>query len=290
MKAHFKPISSLESNLFKADIQQSNKEFDYPWHYHPEYELIYILKSHGVRYVGNSIENFFDDDLVLVGTNLPHCWINAVDQQHPPEAVVIYLKEEFMDNLWMQSCEFEGIKQLLQASAKGIKFNKEFALQIKDRMLELVQLKPLEKLMSLLQILQDLSGTSQVQYLCEQGFSYDLNQTNNNRINTVYKYIQEHYQEKISLAGIAAQVNMNEEYFSRFFSKTMKKTFFEFLNEYKINKACKLLIETDKQVSEVCYAAGFESIPFFYRQFKKFKNCQPKTYQLNYQKIAEGNS
>ncbi len=66
----------------------------------------------------------------------------------------------------------------------------------------------------------------------------------------------------------------------------MKKSFFEFLNEYKINRACKLLIETDKQVSEICYASGFESIPFFYRQFKKFKSCQPKTYQLNYQKMS----
>jgi AraC-like DNA-binding protein len=79
---------------------------------------------------------------------------------------------------------------------------------------------------------------------------------------------------------------MTEEYFSRYFSKTMKKPFFEFLNEYKINRACKLLIETDKQISEICYASGFESIPFFYRQFKKFKDCQPKTYRMNYQKVS----
>jgi YesN/AraC family two-component response regulator len=67
----------------------------------------------------------------------------------------------------------------------------------------------------------------------------------------------------------------------------MKKSFFEFLNEYKINRACKLLIETDKQISEICYAAGFESIPFFYRQFKKFKCCQPKSYRVNYQKALD---
>jgi len=286
MKAYHKPISSAESDLFKAAIQKGNKEFDYPWHYHPEYELTYIIKSHGIRYVGNNIENFFDDDLVLVGSNLPHCWINSPDQQEPAMAIVIYLKEEFLDNTWIHSCEFEGIRQLLESSGKGIKFDKAVSLKLKEKCSALFKLPPLEKLLTLIQILNDLAQTTQFHYLCEQGFSYELNQTNNSRINAIYKYLQKHYKEKISLADIATQVNLSEEYFSRYFSKIMKKPFFEFLNEYKINKACKLLIETDKQVSEVCYASGFESIPFFYRQFKKFKNSQPKTYRLNFQKIS----
>lgn len=284
MKANYKPISSEDSNLFKAEIQQNKAEFDFPWHYHPEYELTYILKSHGVRYVGNNIENFFDDDLVMVGPNLPHCWINSQNQQELPSAAVLYLKEEFMDNLWMQSCELGSIQRLLKLSEKGIKFGKAVSLKLKVRLFELPSLQPFEKLMSLLQILHELADTTQFHCLCERGFSQDLNQTNNIRINTVYNYIREHYQDKITLAAIAKQVNMEQEYFSRFFSKTMKKSFFAFLNEYKINIACKLLIETDKQVSEVCYDSGFESIPFFYRQFKKFKNCQPKNYRLNYQK------
>ncbi|MBL7737510.1 MAG: AraC family transcriptional regulator [Chitinophagaceae bacterium] len=286
MKARYKPISTVESNLFKATMQENNKEFDYPWHYHPEFELTYILSSHGVRYVGNSIENFFNNDLVLLGSNLPHCWINSADQHQPASAIVIYLKEDALDKTWMQSCEFESIRKLLVLSQKGIKFDHAVALRIKDRLFDMLNQPPLKKLVFLLEILQDLAETNQYHFLCEQGFSYDLNYTHNERLNIVYKYIQHSYHKKISLSDIAAEVNMSEEYFSRFFSKIMKKSFFEFLNEYKINRACKLLIETDKQVSEVCYASGFESIPFFYRQFKKFKNCQPKTYRLNYQKIS----
>jgi AraC-like DNA-binding protein len=286
MKAKYKPIPAVESNLFKVTIQDSHNEFDYPWHYHPEYELTYVRKSHGVRYVGNSIENFFDDDLVFIGSNLPHCWINSDDQQEPPNAVVTYLKEEFADNPWMQSSEFEAIRQFLKLSAKGIVFDKSVALKLKDRYFGLLTMPPLEKLVSLLQILQELAHTTQFHYLCEHGFTYDLNETYHIRLNTVYKYIQENYLRKISLASVASQVNMTEEYFSRFFSKKMKKSFFEFLNEYRINRACKLLIETDKNVREVCYSSGFESVPFFYRQFRKFKNCQPRTYRLNYQKVS----
>jgi AraC-like DNA-binding protein/quercetin dioxygenase-like cupin family protein len=284
MRPHYKPIPADESKLFQAVVQENEKEFEYPWHYHPEYELTYILKSHGVRYVGNSIENFFDDDLVLVGSNLPHCWINAADQQQPANAIVVYLKQEFVDKTWMESYEFEPIHKLLALSNRGIKFDKSVALRLKEKCFELHKLPPLEKLILLLQILQELAHTTEYHFLCEQGFSYELNHGHNERVNIVYKYIEKNYQNKISLAGIASQLNMSEEYFSRFFSKIMKKSFFEFLNEYKINRACKLLIETDKQISEICYASGFESVPFFYRQFKKFKNCQPKHYRQNYQK------
>ena len=285
MKAHYKHIPEVESNLFKSLIQRNNKEFDYPWHYHPEYELTYIISGHGVRYVGNNIENFFEEDLVLIGSNMPHCWINAGDQQKSAKALVTYLKEDFFDKTWVQSYEFDGIRRLLSLSDKGIKFDKTVALKLRDSIFELLTLSPLDKLLSLLQILQELAQTNKYHLLCEQGFFYELNSTNNERINIVYKYIQKHYHTKISLADIAAQVNMSEEYFSRFFSKIMHKSFFEFLNEYKINRACKLLIETDRQVSEVCYACGYESIPFFYRQFKKFKDCQPKNYRLKYHKI-----
>ena len=287
MKPHFKPIPSDESNLFKVVLQENAKEFDYPWHFHPEYELTYIVTSHGMRYVGNSIENFSDDDLVLIGSNLPHCWINSPGQQQAASAMVVYFKEDFVDKAWMESSEFGSIRNLLELSNKGIKFDKTLALKLKDKFFELHKLSSLDKLILILKILQELAETTERHILCEQGFSYELNHTNNERINKVYKYIETNYHKKISLTDISKQINMSEEYFSRFFSKTMKKSFFEFLNEYKINKACKSLIETDKQISEICYASGFESIPFFYRQFKKFKNCQPKNYRMNYQKISD---
>lgn len=285
MKPRYKPIPS-ESNLFKVEFQNTSEVFDYPWHYHPELEITYILNGKGVRYVGNTIENFYEDDLVLLGSNLPHAWNNTSDQTQPVTAIVIYLKEEFIDKTWMQSIEFETVRKLLAAMSKGIKVDNQTAIRLKQKFIDLLNASSFERLMILLQILHELSHSMEFRYLCEQEFTVDLNLHDKERINVVYSYIQSHYLQQISLADIASKLNMTEEYFSRFFSKTMKKPFFEFLNEYKINRACKLLIETDKQVSEVCYASGFESLPFFYRQFKKFKNCPPKNYRLNYQKIS----
>ncbi len=285
MKPRYKPIPS-ESNLFKVEFQNTSEVFDYPWHYHPELEITYILNGKGVRYVGNTIENFYEDDLVLLGSNLPHAWNHTADPSQQVIAIVIYLKEEFLDKTWMHSIEFESVRKLLEAMRKGIKIDTHVANRLKPKFIDLLNASSFERLMILLQILHELSLNTEFRYLCEQEFMVDLNFNDKERINAVYKYIQANYKKQISLADIASRLNMTEEYFSRFFSKTMKKPFFEFLNEYKINRACKLLIETDKQVSEVCYASGFESLPFFYRQFKKFKNCQPKNYRQDYQKIS----
>lgn len=285
MKPHYKPIPS-ESKLFKVEFQKTSKEFYYPWHYHAELELTFILSGQGVRYVGNSIENFYEGELVLLGSNLPHSWNTTADQEQPVNAIVIYLKEDFLDKNWMQSIEFEGIRNLFALMNKGIKVDNKVAAELKQKFYELLNASPFEKLMILLQVLEYLSHNQEYRFLCQQEFTCDFDDTDKTRINTVYNYIQTHYQEQVSLADIASKLSMSEEYFSRYFSKTMKKPFFEFLNEYKINRACKLLIETDKQISEICYASGFESIPFFYRQFKKFKDCQPKNYRMNYQKVA----
>lgn len=287
MKPHYKLIASVESGLFKVEMQEGQKAFDYPWHYHPEYELTYILQGCGVRYVGNSIENFFEDDFVMLGSNLPHAYINTPCLEAPAKAIVVYMKEDLIKLFSIQRYEFERINTLLGLSRKGIKFDNTTARSLKNKMIKLLGLPPFEKLIMLLEILQELTNPEVCHFLCNPGFSYELNIANNQRINSVYQFIRKNYQRRITLAEIASVVNMNEAYFSRFFSKTMKKSFVEFLNEYRINSACRQLIETDRQVAEVCYDSGFESISYFYRQFKRFKHCQPNSYRSIYQKAAQ---
>jgi AraC-like DNA-binding protein len=280
MKPTYKSVSLIDSKSFKVIRQDNKQEFDFPWHYHPEFELTFISNSQGIRYVGNNIEDFCENDLVLLGSNLPHCWINTGDQEEPSRAVVIYLNKDLVK--WLSDEQFKGISALFEKSNQGIKFSPGVALKVKARLYELFNADPFEKYIILLQILNELSSTTEFHLLSQMGFAYELNHTNNERINAVYQFVRKNYQNKITLSDVANHVNMSEEYFSRFFSKSLMKSFFTFLNEYRINRACKLLIETDKQVSEICYSAGFESIPFFYRQFKKIKNCAPQAYRLKY--------
>jgi AraC-like DNA-binding protein/quercetin dioxygenase-like cupin family protein len=280
MKPAYKSVSLMDSRTFRVIRQENKQEFEFPWHYHPEFELTYISNSQGLRYVGNNIENFYENDLVLLGSNLPHCWINSEDQEESSKAVVIYLNEELVK--WLSEDQFNSVRSLFNKSCQGIKFKTSVALKIKPKLDQLLLADPFEKYITLLQILQELSVTTEFDLLSQIGFSYELNSANNERINTVYEYVRNNYHKKISLADVATRVNMSEEYFSRFFSKSLMKSFFTFLNEYRINRACKLLIETEKQVTEICYQVGYESIPFFYRQFKKIKNIPPQAYRAQY--------
>jgi AraC-like DNA-binding protein len=285
MKAQFEAISPLVTTSLNA-FYQEKKEFDVPFHYHPEYELTLIISSRGIRYVGNHFGDFRENDLVFLGPNLPHCWKNTEDQPDPASAIVIQWKENLLGEGWIDSKEFKYIKKIHQLASKGIKFKEHIALQVKGKLLQAVTLRPFEKLISVLQILNELAQTDQYELLCEQGFSYNLNHLENERINTVYQYLRSNYKNKITLKDIASEVNMTEESFSRFFSKVMKKSFFTFVNEYRVNIICNLLNETDMNVNQTGYAAGYESLPFFYRQFKKFKSCSPQKYRAEFQKTG----
>ena len=283
MKAAFKPVPRENRSLFRIEKQETDQEFDYPWHYHPEYELTFISNSQGVRYVGNNMENFSDRDLVLLGSNLPHCWINS-GQVGSTKAIVIFLDQDFIG--WLNNGQFPEIVELFKNSDKGIKFSKEAASIIEKKLVEILEADHFEKFILLMQVLRYLAVEKNFSLLTQNGFSYELNHSNNERINAVYRFVSKNFRRNISLADVAAEVNMTDESFSRFFSKTMTKSFFTFLNEYRINSACKMLIETDKSINEVCYQSGFENVPFFYRQFKKFKKCQPGAFRSNYKKAS----
>lgn len=286
MKPKYVPIITPENNSFYIHYQEKD-EFDSPWHYHPEYELTYILSSTGVRYVGNNFNDFGDDDLVLLGPDLPHCWKNSSAQTGAAKAVVIQWGENFLGEGWLNRPEFESIKSMFQTSVNGIRFEKDAAIEVKDIMLNMVDMPSFDKMLALLQLLQQLAREKRFEIVCRDGFDYNLTTHESDRLKNVFNFIETNYAKKISLAQLSEKVFMSEESFSRFFSKVMKKPFFYFLNEYRINKACKMLIGTNEPVSQICYACGYESFPFFYRQFKKFKGCTPQKFRKEYLQAAD---
>jgi AraC-like DNA-binding protein len=267
-----KAESSFRTFLKKQDVVRT------PLHYHPNYEMNFVIKGLGTRYVGNNIEQFEEGDLILLAPNIPHCWKNVDKEQQPYASLVIQWKEDFLGDGWSDISEFENIKRLLKLSNKGIKFDKYIGNEIKNKQSELLMLPPFEKLLLLLQLLNDLGKTNEFQILSDEELSFH-NNISNTRIDKVSQFIKEKYSEKITLARVAELVNMSEGAFSRFFSQTTKKPFFTFLNEYRIKMACKLLSETDMHADEVGYACGYECLQFFYRQFAKYAKCSPQLFR-----------
>lgn len=183
MKAEYRSISPSPGSSFKTSVFEG-KEFIASWHFHPQYELTYILGSSGIRYVGDNMGSFEYGDLVLVGSNLPHCWKTIGEQKEDVRCIIIQWNEDLLLP-WLEKEEFQHIRQLIQLAARGVLFEKEDAVRLEPKLLQLVNLPPFERLLSFLQIMQDLAANARYKCLAGQGFTSNLTVKESERINLI---------------------------------------------------------------------------------------------------------
>lgn len=281
MKSDFRYQLPFRENTFHV-FTKNQVEPGGDFHYHPEYELNLVTRSNGLRYVGSNIDHFEEGDLILLAPNVPHCWQSAPSGQYSYASLVIQWTEELFGGCWGSIPEFEHIQRLLLLSGKGIKFDKYIANEIRRKETELLDLPPFEKLITFLQLLNELAQTKEFTVLCDHPSPAPVD-GHNSRIKIIYKFIQDNYGEKITLAHAAKVVNMSEGAFSRFFSQTTQKPFFSFLNEFRISMARRFLIESDLRAKEIGYVCGYDSPQFFYRQFAKYVKCSPQAFRKKIQ-------
>jgi AraC-like DNA-binding protein len=255
---------------------------DAMWHYHAQYELIYISKSYGIRFVGDSVAQFSPGDLVLVGAYVPHLWRNDASYYKDDEiikvsTIVIKFTKSFLGSDTFDNPEFSEINRLLEESRFGIGFSKAFSKSLHTELMEIVDFTPAQKSIKLLDLLYLLSQAKDTRVLS----STDMRQyttKNTERLDTVIKYISDNYTDYISLDDVADIACMTTNSFCRFFKKMTNKSFTQFLNEVRIRNASRLLVQQNLPVSEVGYAVGYKSITNFNKQFKQIMGKTPKSY------------
>lgn len=277
MKAQFEHISPPNGYSIHA-FEYHNKAFDAPWHVHPENELTYIKSSRGLRYVGNQVNPFEAGDFVLLKGNVPHCWKSPENNPEAARSIVIQWK----DGLFPDLPEFQPVTDLLNRSSHGILLKASLFPDLERRLLAIVRSVPLDRYILLLDLLKEICKLPAGQNICEISFTNELNLLTNQRIEKIICHVKSHYHRPVMLSEVAALCNMREESFSRFFSKTMKKTFSTYLTEYRLAMACKLLINSDQSVSEIAYSCGFGSMAFFHRKFKQYRQSSPFQYKTKF--------
>lgn len=247
--------------------------FESPYHYHPEYELTYIIKGDGLRYVGSQIEEFSAGELVLLGPNLPHCWINRKQQEgENVEAYVVQFHPDIVEKTFLNLPEFDNIKQLFVSSNDGLLF-KNF--NFKPYISLLNDLDPAAQFLKLLEIFIALSLSPKTSLLSK---TYIENK-DQHRFQEVFAYIIAHYRENISLEKVAEIAMLSPTSFCRYFKKLTGKTLFEIILEYRLEAAAQLLLRTNFRINQVAYDSGFEDIPYFNRAFKKWKGLSPNQWR-----------
>ena len=264
--------------------------FTFPWHFHPEYELVYVIKSFGKRFVGDHIDDFSDGDLVLLGSNLPHFWKNddvffQGDPQYKVNAIVIHFPADFFKQQIENYPEFLKIKELLQRSARGIRFHEPIAKSVGKKLEKLLKSKGLERTLDFVKILDKLARTKDYKILSSGNYNAQLQNLSSSRIDKVLHIINSNYREDLKLETVANHAGMNKTAFCRFFKEKTGKSFSEFLIEMRIGYACKLLIEDQLSVSQICFESGFNNLSNFNRQFKKQTLFTPVHYKNQFHKV-----
>lgn len=257
------------------------------WHYHEELELIYFEKGHGTQFVGDDIRNFNDGNLVLVGPNLPHYWSFDPEyfdgtQKYQADVLVAHFRQDFLGNTFLGLPENKPIKDLLHAAKHGIHVAGDTQRQTRDMLDELMAATGTRRVTLLVDILATIAGSKDLSSLSSMGFSPQYQDHENERINDIYAFSLQHFKRKIMLDEVADIAGMSRNAFCRYFKSRTGKTFSQFLIELRVGHACKLLIENNLNVKQVCFESGFHNFAGFHKYFKQLTGRSPLTYQKEY--------
>ena len=276
------PIS--DEDLFIV-LNYTDASFGYMPHYHSEYELNLVINSRGRRIVGDTVSDFGDLDLVLIGPNLPHKWDGTVVEGN--HVVTIQFHEQLLDFPILTKRLFSSIRDLLLRSSRGIEFPRETAERMKGRILEMAHTQGFDTALQFLSILYELSVSRNLKMLADSHFLPNelALETKSRRVNKICEYVEANYFERIKLSDISAMVGMSESAFSHFFKKKTQRNFVDYLNDVRVGHACQMLVETTHSVAEICYSCGFNNMSNFIRVFKKKKGETPSDYRLNIRRI-----
>ena len=279
MRANFENINSSQTSSLLYRYYKQTVGDIIPLHFHPEYEITYVAHGKGKRIAGGQTDYFEPGDLILINSNIPHCWLYENRENDPIENFVIQFKEDLIFSNFIDLPEFKSIKKMFENMKTGYVLKGGTMLYVKDKMLKMSGMNEFNRLMTLFDILQKISlSTDSVSV---DGFMNPLrvSAADMSKFQKVYTYIINNYRNPVSLETAAGETAMSTTAFCRFFKKISRKTFMEFLCEYRIEAACKLLRETEKSVWDICFLCGFSDPPHFNRTFKKIKEISPLQYR-----------
>ena len=267
------------------------KFFDYnyyptPWHYHPEYEIVMVTESNGKRFIGDNISDFHPGNLAFIGPNIPHTYRND-DKYYEESAalraksIVIHFTEASLGNDFLQLPEARLLSNLFERSLHGLDIYGDTHQGISKKLFDIVSLAGLKRWLCLVEILLELAESKNlapITKITHVGY----NEKESKRLCNVFDWVTTNFEKDIKLSEAARIAQMNENAFSRFFSLRTRKTFSGFVQELRLQKAAKLLVENDMTITEVCYECGYNNISNFNRQFLNQYQMNPMTYRKTF--------
>lgn len=279
MKPNFEVIEpSFGSSFYYTKYAKDINNKAHLWHYHPEIEMVFINGGSGKRQIGSHLSYYTEGDLILIGGNLPHCGFTDTNTGNKTETV-IQMKPEFLGAGFLSLQETKGIAELFSKAKGGIAFGPQTKEAVGNCIEFMGEQAPFERLLTLLSVLKTLENADDYKILNASGFAMEMQFQDNDRISMVFNYIKDHFQEELNLIVIAEMASMTVPSFCRYFKKVTKKTFTQFVNEYRIVHASKLLAEKQISIANISYESGFNNFSHFNKLFKEFTGKSASQYR-----------
>jgi AraC-like DNA-binding protein len=247
------------------------------WHFHPEIEIVYVEAEKGVRHIGDHISTYEKSDLALIGSYIPHLNFDY-GVKTTVETVVVQLREDFFNNGLQNFPELGQVVELFERAKTGIAFQGKTKEIAGARLKKLSTLDKFEQFFELLSIFQLLANSKECIQLKARPISSSVLLKQQERIHFIYQHVEENFSNKIDIHQISQKVNLSVPAFCRYFKQTTKLTYTDFVNQYRINHAKKLLLQGNN-VTEACFHTGFESLSYFNRAFKKQTGQTPSAFR-----------
>lgn len=277
-------ITPLTDNDCFLVFDRQRSLFTFPIHFHPEYEINFIHRAQGGRrVVGDHIDEIDEYELVMVGPNLYHGWENYRNTgKELLHEITIQFPGDIFEGSLIDKNLLKPVRDLLHNANRGVLFSPHTAKNLEKRFLSLAQKRGFDSFLEFQSLLYDLSISRDQRLLTNISFQKGNEFHNNERIEKIYNFVNENFSKKIMLEEAAGLLNMSVVSFSRLIKQRTGKSFIDFVNEIRLGYATRLLIETGKSVSEVCYECGFNNISNFNRTFKKKQGCTPSEFRVNF--------
>jgi len=286
MKPHFYKVNALPGESYTA-LHLKSRNFGSIWHYHPELELHYTVKGHGMRFIGDNVSSFRPGEVILLGENLPHSWqcqkeYYDEDPQASVEAVVVQFLPDCMGKELFALPEAYLLPRLFEKAKMGMVIHGSAGEALRELMPAAVHATDLERLVVLLKILSVLSTTDEYDHITSPYAFYRTDEIETLQLSEIYNYTLAHFKEDISLEDVAALRNLTVTSFCRYFKMMTNKSYYDLLIEIRISHACRLLVEDRYPTDSLCYECGFRNVSNFYRHFKRITGMTPLEYKRTF--------
>ncbi len=276
MKLNLEQILPDSDSSFRFLLTPKLNEVFY-WHFHPEIELVYVEADKGIRHIGEHISTYEGCDLALIGSYIPHLNFDY-GVKATVETVVIQFPETYFESGLVRIPELNKVVDLMERAKTGLAFTGETKRIAGVRLKKLEHLDRFHQFMELMSIFQFLAESDEFVDLEVRPISSQTILKQQERMHRIHQFVEANFQKTIDTQQIANEVNLSLPAFCRYFKKTTKLTYTDFVNQYRVQYAKKLLIQ-DKNVTETCFESGFESLSYFNRIFKKWTGESPSSFR-----------